>query len=81
MELISSTADSIFRPIGLTTPMSQGAAAGAGVFGVLYYMKPAMFFRANGQMKPFKLISKDADATYFNAAVVAALAGVVIYMV
>jgi hypothetical protein len=50
--------------VGLATPLNRCAAAGAATLIFLYATRPSIYFRENGEIRPFKLSSPDPDATY-----------------
>ena len=50
--------------VGLGAPLNRCAAAGAATLILLYATRPSIYFRENGEIRPFKLSSPDPDATY-----------------
>lgn len=51
--------------LGLGSPLARGFLAGAVSTGVLYALKmPSAAFNKDGQLRDFKLLSAEPDATY-----------------
>lgn len=83
METLISTIDNITSPIeegykaiGANSPFLRFGLTAGVVGGVLYWLKPDMFFK-NGRMRDWGMISTDDSATQIPLWLVACGAGIV----
>lgn len=57
--------EDVFDRFGLDSPLSR-AAVGAGLGSMVYVIKPNFAFKGKAA-RPWKVFSKDSDATWFPA--------------
>lgn len=68
--------------MGIRTPSSRFAAFGGATLAGIYFMKPDMFFKTDGNPRPWSVAYPDPEGTmvpWWMAGVLAGLVGMTIF--